>query len=147
MQPQTNQEKYLNERWQQQRDYYSKQSARNKRWHQSLLVFTAVGAIAVPILLNIPEVPKWVPTILSGLVAAATAIENVYHFGDNWRNFRQTLEMLKRERALFDAGVGPYKDPRVAFDRFVKTVEDLIAIETARYFPKEDQKPELGRDS
>jgi ABC-type multidrug transport system fused ATPase/permease subunit len=142
MQPQTTQEKYLNERWQQQRDYYSRQSARNKRWHQGLLAFTAVGAIVVPILLNIPEIPKWAPTILSGLVAIATAVENVFHFGDNWRNFRQTLEALKRERALFDAGVGLYRNPETAFERFVQTVEDLIATETTRYFPAEEQRLE-----
>ena len=59
MQPLTNKaEQYLKGRWQQQRDYYSKQSARNKHWHQNLLVFSTIGALIVPVLLNIAEVPN-----------------------------------------------------------------------------------------
>lgn len=102
MESMTKQETYLQQRWQSQRDYYSKQSVRNKRLHQGLQLFIALGAIAAPIILNIPEVPKLVPAFISSLVAGAVALENVYRFGDNWRNFRQTLEALKRERALFD---------------------------------------------
>src|SRR5687767_1540821 len=94
----TKEETYLQERWQKQRDYYSKQSAENKRRHQGLQLFITLGAIAVPIILNIPAVSPVFPTILSGLIAAAAALENVFHYGDNWRNYRQTLEALKRER-------------------------------------------------
>jgi hypothetical protein len=49
---------------------------------------------------------------------------------------------LKRERALFYAGVGLYRNPETAFERFVQTVEDLIATETTRYFPAEEQRLE-----
>ncbi len=38
-------EQYLKGRWQQQRDYYSRQSARNKRWYQSLLLFSTVALL------------------------------------------------------------------------------------------------------
>ena len=43
-------ETYLNGRWQQQRDYYSKQSTRNKRLHQNFLLFSSVSALVVPVL-------------------------------------------------------------------------------------------------
>jgi len=145
MENMTKQETYLLQRWQTQRDYYSKQSARNKRWHQGLQLFIAVGAIAVPIILNIPEIPKQIPTILSGLVAGAAALENVYRFGDNWRNFRQTLEALKRERALFDASAGPYRDSENAFTLFVERVESLTSEETMRYFPKERERAQVQK--
>src|SRR5947209_7417894 len=113
-------DQYLNGRWQQQRDYYSRQSARNKQWYQNLLLFSTVGALVVPVLLNIADVPKAVPTILSVLVSVALALESVYHYGDNWRTFRQALEALKEERVLFDAGVEPYTDPQTAFPLFVE---------------------------
>ena len=59
MQPVSSQaEQYLKERWQPQRDYYSRQSARNKRWYQRLLLFDTVGALVVPVLLNIANAPK-----------------------------------------------------------------------------------------
>ena len=127
-------EQYLKERWQQQRDYYSRQSARNKRWYQNLLLFSTVGALVVPVLLNISGVPKWVPTLLSVLVSVALALESVYHYGDNWRSFRQALEALKEERVLFEAGVDPYANPQTAFPLFVERCEDIMRIEGKSYF-------------
>lgn len=143
METETKQQRYLAERWQSQRDYYSRKSARNKQLYQGFQIFVALSAVAVPVLLAIPEMPKIIPAIMSGLVAAATAIENVYHFGDNWRTFRQTLEALKRERALYDAEAGPYGNSKTAFRRFVERSENIIAEETGRYFPPEaDAQPE-----
>jgi len=133
-------DQYLNGRWQQQRDYYSKQSARNKQWYQRLLLFGTVGALVVPVLLNIAEVPKVVPTILSVLVSVALALESVYHFGDNWRSFRQALEALKEERVLFDAGVAPYTDPQTAFPLFVERCEDIMRTEGKSYFERHKSK-------
>ncbi len=141
MQPLTNTaERYLNGRWQQQRDYYSKQSARNKLWHQYLLVFSTVGALIVPVLLNIPNVPKLVPTILSVLVSVALALDNVYHFGDNWRSFRQTLEELKVERVYFEAGISPYADAQAAFQLFVEKCEAIMRAEGKSYFEQYKSK-------
>ncbi|HYN90229.1 MAG TPA: DUF4231 domain-containing protein [Ardenticatenaceae bacterium] len=128
---------YLQQRWQSQRDYYSAKSAFYKRWHHGLQLFIALGAIAVPVILNIAQVPQLVPTILSALVAGAAALENVYRFGDNWRNFRQTLEGLKREKVMYDAGAGPYRETDNAFALFVERVESLISEETKVYFPEE----------
>jgi hypothetical protein len=127
-------EPYLNERWQQQRDYYSRQSARNKSWHQSLLLFSTVGAIIVPVLLNITAVPKLLPTALSVLVAVAIALDTVYHFGDNWRAFRQALEALKRERVYYENRVGPYADTDTPFSLFVQTCEAIVSEESKSYF-------------
>jgi hypothetical protein len=140
MENMTQPDAYLKQRWQTQRDYYSKQSARNKSWYQSLQLFIVLGAIAVPIILNIPEVPKLIATILSGLIAGAAALENVYRFGENWRTFRQTLEALKRERVLFETGAGAYRKSENSFYLFVERVESLIGEETERYFPEEGEK-------
>jgi type II restriction/modification system DNA methylase subunit YeeA len=69
-------EKYLNERWKPQRDYYSKAAKRNKQWHQSLLLISSLGAVLVPVLLSIPEIPKWLPIIISLLVSGALVLDN-----------------------------------------------------------------------
>src|SRR6266849_7279602 len=141
MQPLTDKaEQYLNKRWKEQREYYSKKSARNKRWHQFLLVFSTVSALTVPVLLNLTEVPKLVPTILSVLVSVALALDNVFHFGENWRIFRQTLEALKQERVYFEAGVEPYTDAQTAFPLFVQTCEEIMQAEGKIYFEKHKSK-------
>lgn len=137
-------EQYLNGRWKQQRDYYSRQSARNKRWHQYLLVFSTIGALIVPVLLNLAEVSKLVPTILSVLVSVALALDNVFHFGENWRIFRQTLEALKQERVYFEAGVEPYTDAQTAFPLFVQTCEEIMQAEGKSYFERHKAKKPDG---
>ena len=91
-------------------------------------------------LLNIAEVPKLVPTILSILVSVALALDNVYHYGDNWRSFRQTLEALKQERIFFETGIDPYQDPQTAFPLFVEKCEEVIRGEGKSYFEKYQAK-------
>lgn len=140
MEVRSKQDTYIQERWQKQRDYYSKRSAWNKSWYQRLQVFMAVGAIAVPIILSISEIPKPIPIVLSGLVAIAAALENLFKFGDNWRNFRLTLEALKREKVMFDAGVGPYQEQDKAFPTFVERIEGLLSEEVKSYFPDDAEQ-------
>ncbi|MGZ9164721.1 MAG: DUF4231 domain-containing protein [Anaerolineales bacterium] len=99
----------------------------------------------MPIILGFPDVPTLVPTILSGLIAVAAGLENVYRYGDNWRTYRQTLEALKREKALFAARAGSYVDPANAFPLFVERVESLLSEETTRYFPEEASKAQAAK--
>lgn len=127
-------ELYLNGRWQQQRDYYSKQASRNKHWHQSLVVFGTIGALLVPVLLNISAIPKLIPTVVSVLVSIALALDSLYHFGDNWRSFRQTLEALKQERIYFEAGIGSYVQEENAFTMLVENCEAIMQDEGKHFF-------------
>jgi hypothetical protein len=125
-----------------QKKYYSDRSKRYKRSYQSLLLFGTIGAIIVPILIVTPDVSKFWPTILSALVSIAIAIENVFHFGDNWRTFRQTLEGLRQEQVLYDNHVGPYVDVSDAFKQFVERTMTIMNRETTIYFEINKQKNE-----
>lgn len=141
MQTMTREDRIL-QRWQSQRTYYSKQAGKNKLWHQSLQVFVGIAAIAVTVILLFPNVPNWLPAIISAMVAGAAVLENVYRYGENWRNFRLVSEALKREKALLDAGVGEYKglDMEAAYSRFAGRVETLISEEVKVYFPPTDSE-------
>jgi hypothetical protein len=127
---------YLDDRWQKQRDYYSKQARWNKFWHQWLLAFGAVGAVLVPVLLNLPQVPVLIVTILSLLVSIVIALDSIFHYGDNWKVFRQTTESLKRERILFDNQLDPYDDldAEKNFAKFVIRCEEITNLEGKQYF-------------
>ena len=138
-------ERYLRERWQSQRDYYSKQAKRNKWWHQSLLLFSSISALVVPVLFNIAPVPTWIPTTLSVLVSITLLLENTYHFGDNWQTFRRTLEALKQERIYFEAGVTPYTDTQATFPLFVERCEGLIRAEGKIYFEQHKPQEQLSK--
>lgn len=135
----TNPQEYIQDRWNNQKEYYSKKSAFNKQWHQILSLFSQLGTIAVPVLLLVPNIWNIIPAIISALVAAAYAAEKIFKFGDNWRNYRLTLEFLKREKQFFIHKVKPYDDPSTAFPVFVERIENAIASETTIYFPTEDK--------
>ena len=80
------------------------------------------------------------PTILSVLVSVALALDNVFHFGENWRSFRQTLEALKQERVYFETGIGSYADTQTAFPLFVQTCEEIMQAEGKSYFERDKSK-------
>ena len=138
-QAQSRDEKYL-EHLKGQRKYYSDHSKKCKRSYQTLLVFSTIGAIIVPILIATPEVPKFLPIVLSGLVSISIAIENVFHFGDNWRSYRQTLEGLRQEQVLYENRVGPYADIPETFTFFVERCQTIMNTETGVYFEINKQK-------
>jgi hypothetical protein len=134
--------RYIEDRWDSQKKYYSKKAGQNKKRYQLLQLAVALGGASVPVLISLPNVPNEIPIIISLAVALAAATENVYGYGDDWRAFRQVVEGLKRERALFEAAAGPYRKAREPFVRFVERCEDIIAEETGRYFEREDRSTE-----
>jgi hypothetical protein len=144
----TREEKYF-KHWQGQREYYSKRSKTYKRNYYSLVLFSTIGAIIVPILIVTPDIPKIWPTILSGLVSISIAVENLFHYGDNWRSFRQTLESLRRERVLFDTCIGVYAEAQDPFILFVQRSDAIMNTETTLYFeinrqPSQNSKASQG---
>lgn len=141
---------YLKERLNEQLKYYSRKASYNKIWHLSLQVIIGLGAIAVPFLIGFNWVSQWIPPVLSILVAAATAVENIFKFGNNWRNFRQTEEALKQQRFLFEARAGRYRRSKDPFTLFVETCEGVMAQETQRFFSaeeKREQTSQIGEES
>jgi phage-related minor tail protein len=113
--------------WQDQQKYHSKKASMFKRNHQILQVVIAVGAVLVPILLGIQGVSPIIPTILSAAVAIATAWENIFKNGDNWRSNRQTSELLKREFRMLKTRSAAYKTADDPFDLFVTNVETILS--------------------
>jgi hypothetical protein len=122
-----------------QKKYYSDRSKKYKRYYQGLMLFSTIGALIVPVLI-VTDIAKIWPTILSALVSIAIAVENLFHFGDNWRNFRQTLEGLRQEQVFYDTHAGPYVDALDPFKLFVERTMTIMNSETSIYFEINKQK-------
>jgi len=132
---------YIQTRWYPQWKYYDQRAAFNKTRHINLQVFIALGSVSVPILIGISFMPTWVPALISGMVAAFTAIENVMKYGDNWRAYRSAAEGLNREKVLYEAMSGPYKNTKAPFRMFVERCEDIVAEETGRFIERNEEAP------
>lgn len=149
-------EKYLNERWQSQREYFSERARHYKRRYQGLMILIGISGALIPavVTLDFPgdgvlgsEFSALFASFLGVVVTVATVIENTYNYGDNWRNFRLTLEALKREKAMYETRTGAYRNVEKAFDKFVTKTENIIAQDVKSYaFLNSEQDDQQGSD-
>ena len=130
---------YIESRVEQYRAWYDKKAVQAKSRYLRMRAFSVVGGGLVPVLVNINlGVTVWgypiltgVVTIMSLLVVIAVSLESVFHYREQWKNYRSTEQLLGHETFRFRAGVGPYKglQPADALLSFVERVEDAIAAE------------------
>jgi hypothetical protein len=61
------------------------------------------------------------------------SLESVFHYREQWKNYRAAEQFIGHEAVFFEAGIGPYEDlgPDVAFRCLVERVENAIAAENA----------------
>jgi len=129
---------YIQQRVNQFAGWYDKKAVAAKRAYLRSRTTAVVGALIVPIAANLNfagyETYKTpVITVLSLLVSISVALDGVYHFGDQWKNYRSTEQFLTRESVLFQTGEGPYKSMVAddAFLLFVERCEGQIASENS----------------
>src|SRR5262245_32794411 len=122
--------------------YYDNTARRMTRRHRQTRSAAAIGAVLIPVVSNV----AWEPTIrgvtvhvatigasLIGLgVALILALEGVFHFKDQWQNFRGTEQYLISQKYRFENRVDEYHglSDEEAFAVFVSRVEKAILDET-----------------
>lgn len=129
-------------RWLDQRDYASRESAKNQKRYIRLRLIAIIGGVLIPALvsLNLNEpynlylrVIVWV---ISLSVAISTAVEEFFHYGERWVNYRRTTELLKMEFWQFIQRSGPYQrfhSHRTSYDDFAARVEQIILQDVNLY--------------
>jgi hypothetical protein len=129
-------EKYIPERLDQFQSWYDGKAVSAKKWYFRLRITSVIGAALVPIAANVivdPTTARYVTTVISLIVSLAVALDGVFHYGDQWKNYRSTEQFLSREKFLFQTGEGPYKEaePEKAFSLLVDRCETQIAAENS----------------
>lgn len=137
--PQLTPDRYIAERLEQYQSWYDKKSVEAKQRYLRMRAFSVVGGGLVPVLVNIPwqgkllEIPiiQAVVTVISLLVVIAVSLESVFHYREQWKNYRSTEQFLGHEKFLFMTRVSQYSDLQhdEAFRLFVERVEEAIAAE------------------
>ena len=135
---------YLNDRVEDQLTYYRCAANRAKKIHISTQTAIIVLGLLVPVLANVslptdvgslePEgFNKNAVTICSLTLAVLTGIANFRKFGDLWRSYRTTEELIKHEKYLFITSSGQYVNQKESFDKFVSTIESIISMEHSKF--------------
>ncbi len=130
---------YLEERWQSQKDFFSKNSAKNKRFYERLQLFVMVVSAGIPLVV-VFSVHEYIPAVLGFSITVATGFEKIYKYGDHWQRYRLTTEALKREKALYQAGAGPYRRTETPDLLFAERCENIIATEVGSHFTDSDDQ-------
>jgi hypothetical protein len=127
-------EEYIDERLNQFREWYDLKAKRAKKLYQWMRAVTVVSGAIVPVLINLPiKNIDFFTTLVSLLVVVLISLESVFHFREQWKNYRATEQLLAKEYFNFVTGEGPYRnqDEKEAFLNFVERVENAIASENA----------------
>jgi hypothetical protein len=127
-------EDYIAERVNESIAWYDKQATKHKKLYLRMQAVTVIGGALVPVLVNIdfPYI-DYVTTAISLLVVLLVSLESVYHFREQWTNYRSTEQNLRNEYFLFTTNAGSYTNLKneQAFNLMVSRVEEMIGMENA----------------
>jgi hypothetical protein len=153
----------LKSRWLDQVLWFENRASHTRDRYYSLRLTVIIVGILIPICITISQVSRlgwmvWVATLLGVLVAIAAAVEEFFHYGDRWRNYRNTAELLKIEGWQFFQLSGPYsrrKSHNHAYEKFAARVEEIIHRDVQIYISeivgeregKEDEEAEAEEPS
>lgn len=116
-------------------------SARNRYYWLRLMIIG--GGVLIPALISLDlsdplasNVLKWATFVLSLVVAISAAVEGFFRYGERWRHYRRTVELLKAEGWRFLQRGGAYADVAShaeAFPIFTGRVEDIIGSDVETF--------------
>ncbi len=127
---------YIQQRVKQYQSWYDRKAVTAKSYYLRMRTIIVISGVFLPVVVNSSIIP-WkdgISSVISLIVAGGVALENVYHFREQWKNYRSTEQFLSREQVLFLTGEGGYKDikcAQAAFIYFVERCESAIEAENA----------------
>lgn len=134
-------EKYLEDRYYPQIEWYDKKSIRNQKIYRILQWGVIILAAVTPVLVTIGGTwERWSAVVISCLVAIGTASLKTFKYQENWINYRTTCETMTKEIHYYNAGIDDYKDTDDAMGVFVKRVEALISRENTVWLTAQNKK-------
>jgi hypothetical protein len=143
---------FIRDRLDDQIKYYSKQSVKNKRKYFTSQTIIIVLGIVIPIVNVIafsnfsdPDLVKHfllISTVLASIIGLTAALSQLNKHYETWLNFRSTLELLKREKSLYQNSAGGYFNLNEVDKKriFVDRIEELLSSEHTKFFSSFQQQ-------
>ncbi|MGH7597300.1 MAG: DUF4231 domain-containing protein [bacterium] len=134
-------ETYFGKRVEYKIDLYFKLSKQSKNRYYAVSATSIILSAIVPVVINLkiseilpPVFQTLLPTVLSLMVTILVSLERLFQFREHWKNYDFAEESLRREKFLFQARTGEYKNlsDQEAFALFVNRFEDTIHRERAQ---------------
>ncbi len=135
---------YIENRLEQYRKWYDNKAVKMKKRYLTSRTISAISAVLIPIIANTTvnftiletsiNFSNLLVTLLGIVVACFIALENVFHYREQWKNYRTTEQYLQTQKNLFLHSSGDYEKLdkvsafRVLVNRIEKAIEDENAI-------------------
>jgi hypothetical protein len=153
---------WMRDRWLDQVLWFDRRALHANRRYSVLRIVAISGGVIVPALVSLSQgagdawIRDWATPgafVLSILVAISVGLDSFFHFGERWRHFRRTAELLKTEGWLFIEGGGRYKRYQhissfhdKAFPLFATKVEELVRRDVEVYLTRIVQEKQEDSD-
>jgi hypothetical protein len=133
---------FLRSRWLEQLLWMEGRSTHNRNRYYVWRLSTIIGGVIVPALvtLNLTGSARtpvtWATFAISLLVAVSAAVEGFFRYGERWRHYRRTAELLKTEGWQFFQLTGNYRRHAahtIAYPVFASRVEDILQQDVDAY--------------
>lgn len=137
------QRQFMRSRWMSQLLWLESRAQQNRNRYYFLRLVTIIGGVIVPALVslninssNIKEVIGWIAFGLSQAVAISAAVEEFFHYGERYRHYRNTAELMKIEGWQFFQLSGAYRNVSShgeVYADFAQRVEDIMKRDVEGY--------------
>jgi len=136
------QKSFLRIRWLGQLNWLKTRAKQSRDRYYFLRLVTIIGGSLVPALITLKF--DIAALIVSQLVAISAAVEELFHYGENHRRYRNSAEGLKYEGWQFLQLVGVYGDSihAEAFHLFAANVELILKQDLEGYIQLSQVKKE-----
>lgn len=142
----------LRQRWLDQVGWMGRQARRARQRYMAIRIPVVLGGVAVPGLIAIllsaggkpdtflpgvsTEAVRIVAFFTSLMVAGLAAYEEVLHYGERWRHYRRTAELLKTvgwQYLTLSGAFRRFKTHEDGFTTFTERVEDVLNEDVEGY--------------
>ncbi|HPN32608.1 MAG TPA: DUF4231 domain-containing protein [bacterium] len=131
-------EKYYNERYLKEVNWYDKKSINNKRGYYISQYLIIILASLTPIF-ALTDL-KWLTVISSSIIAIMTGLVKFLKLQEHWINYRTICETLRKEPYLLEAEIGDYNKNENKYKKFVERVEYFISKENTLWLTTIEKK-------
>lgn len=132
-----NMDKYLEERVDDQIQWYDKKSQSSQKWYKRLQVIEIVLASFIPLLSAYSTTSKQIAIIVGifgAIIAIIESVSKLYKYHENWIQYRTTCEMLKFQKYLYLTGSSPYNNEKETIDNlFIRNIENIVSSENNQW--------------
>ncbi|MCW3109968.1 MAG: hypothetical protein JWQ09_4474 [Segetibacter sp.] len=135
---------YIKNRVDDQIQWMEGKSVQNQKKYKQYKIAEIVTAAAIPFLAGLQNQIGGIAIatgILGVTLVVLNGLQQLYKYHENWITYRSTIEVLKREKILFETQTGPYNGSD-AFVKFVQNFEAILANENKVWKDNLTQKPE-----